>query len=85
MSSDYHVVYIDIGTDEDRLEVAVRIERECDREAAEGWYLDETINDMVNGDTRGVWLVFTAEETSEQSDVIAEAEEIILEGGEQGF
>lgn len=82
--NDYHVVYVEAAEGEERALIAVRIERQCNVNAAEGWLLYETILDVKAGTTVGVWLVFDAAEEDDDVRVegaIAEAEQIIDEGG----
>lgn len=83
--TDYHVVYIETASDQDRHTISARIETACDNSAKEGWYLDETIADVAGGTTRGIWLVFVSgEEETAEGEFVAAAEEILSEREDRG-
>ena len=77
--TDYRVVYIEMQAGVDGHTVGNRIEKECDRSAQEGWYLDETIPDVENGTTRGIWLVFASEDEDATNSLVMQAERIVEE------
>ena len=60
MTTDYRVLHIDVAPAEDRCTTGARIERECDAAACEGWHLNSVVPALVDGTTRGLWLIFAA-------------------------
>ena len=71
--TDYRVVYVNAPRNSDRQAIGRAIEDECDRSAREGWFLDETIPDLEQGTTCGVWLVFASGD-----DAVADLPEVVL-------
>lgn len=80
--SDYRVVYIDADSGAQRDRITVEIERQCELNAREGWYLHQAVPDTLAGTTRGMWLIFEeGESEGEDSPEVLVAERII--GGEK--
>jgi hypothetical protein len=80
--TDYRIVHVQIPMDDGGVATAARVERECDNAAREGWYLHSVIPEMMEGTTRGMWLVFAAAEDEGHADApaVAVANEILHAG-----
>jgi hypothetical protein len=82
--TDYHVVHLEIASGEQRTGASVRIQRECAIAAREGWYLHSVVPDLIEGSTRGLWLVFaTADDGLSDDAAVATAAEILSRAADE--
>jgi len=82
--TDYHVVHVEIAAGEHRTEASARIEKECDNAAREGWFLHTVVPDLIDGSTRGLWLVFaTSDEEISDGAALATATQILSRASDE--
>jgi hypothetical protein len=81
--TDYRVIHMEIAVGADRAETSAHIEKECDNAAREGWYLNMIVPDLIDGTTRGLWLIFAAaEDEAGDRPIVAAAAEILSKAAE---
>jgi hypothetical protein len=81
--TDYHVVHIDVARD-CGAETGGRIQKECSVAAREGWFLHSIVPELLDGSTRGLWLVFATEgDDIGGGEAVATATEILSHAADE--